>query len=725
LVIALSALVLLASGLVILRGGSLTGGDTVGVEAHTGRLLLDAELHLPGASSFTVLFSSDTLDADDPAFVDAMRTALAPLRRDPRVASVIAPDDLPEMVAARLQSEDARHALAVVSLRGDYRSAARAYPAVRASLGRTQLRTLFTGYLAFRHDLDKTLERDLLIAEAISLPLALLVLLFVFRTAVAALLPVFVGGLAVASGIAGVMALSHVVDVAAYAINVASLIGLGVAIDYSLFIVSRYRDELSAGHDYDEALRIAVRTAGRAVAFSGLAVGIGLSGLVFLRGSFLAPMGLAGAIVVLLAVIFALTFLPALLAVLGPRIHVGAMPFAKQRTTAGGGWKRLAAWVMKRPLLVLAPALVVLVSLAVPFLHLRLAVADVTVLPRHTEARRGWELLARAFPDHAATRIYVVDQFPSAPALTQDRALAVYDQSRWIAALPHVRGVESIVDLGEMFDRASTATVATTPRDRLSAEVEFLHRATVGQRIVVLQVLTNAGPASEEARALVRTLRGRRGVADGRVIVTGQTADDLDVGAFIKARAPKAIGFVVAMTYLVLLVLLRSVLLPLKAVMMNFLSIGASFGALVWIFQDGHGAGLLRFEPGPVDPTLPVLLFCTVFGLSMDYEVLMLTRMHEEYERTGDNTHAVAEGLEQTGRLITSAAAIMVAVFAAFALATVVAMKAMGVALAVAVALDATLVRVLVVPATMRLLGEANWWAPAGLKRWLGPASRH
>jgi RND superfamily putative drug exporter len=454
-------------------------------------------------------------------------------------------------------------------------------------------------------------------------------------------------------------------------------------------------------------------------------VGIGLSGLIFLRGSFLAPMGIAGAIVVFLAVAFALTFLPALLAVLGPRIHAGKVPFASQVTPVGGRWQRLAHWVMKRPVLVLVPILSLLVAFAGPFLHLRLAVADVSVLPRSAEARQGWDLLVRAFPDQAATRIYVVAQFPRGPVLNERRAEALYDHSRWIQSLPNVRAVESIVDLGPMFDRASTVAVATTPRDDLSPEVQFLRDATVGRTTVVYSVLTDAAPASDAARTIVRTLRGRRAVADGRVIVTGQTADDLDVGEFIRTRAPNSVLIVVLMTYLVLFVLLRSVLLPLKAVLMNFLSIGASFGALVWIFQDGHLRSVLRFEPAPIDPTLPVLLFCTVFGMSMDYEVLMLTRMHEEYERTGDNTRAVAEGLERTGRLITSAAAIMVSVFAAFALATVVAVKAMGVALAIAVALDATLVRVLVVPATMRLLGDLNWWCPAALKRLLGSPRAH
>jgi len=726
LVIGVSVAALALSVGVIVRGGSLTSGDTQGTEAHLGRRILDREFRLPGASSFTVVFSSDTLFADDPAFVEAMQRALAPVRRDPHVATVFSADDAPDAVAGRLRSEDGHHALAVVMLKDDYREAARVYPGLRAKIRGGPLRMLFTGYLPFRHDLDKTLEHDLILAEALSLPLALLVLLAVFRTAVAATLPVFVGGLATVGGLAGVMALSRVTDVAAYAVNVASLIGLGVAIDYSLFMVTRYRDELAAGATYDDALVTTMNTAGRAVAFSGVAVGIGLSGLMLLRGSFLAPMGVAGAIVVGLAVVFALTFLPALLAALGPRIHAGRVPFVSQSTPRGGRWERLATAVMRRPVLVLVPVLVGLVALGGPFLRLRLAVADVSVLPRSAEARQGWDVLARAFPEQAATRIYAVAEFPGrGPVLDERRALALYDHSRWIQSLPGVRAVESIVDLGPMFDRASTAVVATTPRDQLSPEVQFLRDATVGRSAVVLSVLTDAAPASDAARGIVRALRGRRAVADGRVLVTGQTADDLDVGQFIKARAPRAVLFVVLMTYAVLFALLRSVLLPLKAVLMNFLSIGASFGALVWVFQEGHLRGLLRFEPGPIDPTLPVLLFCTVFGLSMDYEVLMLTRMHEEYERTGDNTAAVALGLERTGRLITSAAAIMVAVFAAFALATVVAMKAMGVALAVAVALDATLVRVLVVPATMRLLGDLNWWCPAALKRLLGGPARH
>jgi RND superfamily putative drug exporter len=725
-VIVASALVLVGSGAIIARGGVLSSGETHGTEADLGRKLLDAELHLPGASSFTVVFSSRTLYADDPEFVRAMGRALAPIRRDPHVASVLAADDAPDMVAARLRSEEGHHALAIVTLRDAYREAAKLYPALREKIDPGPLEMSITGYLAFRSDLDRTLERDLLIAEAVSLPLTLLILLLVFRTLVSATLPAFVGSLSVATGIAGVMALSHVTDVAAYAINVASLIGLGVAIDYSLFIVTRYRDELARGEPYDRALVTAVSTAGRAVAFSGLAVGVGLSGLVFFQGSFLATMGLAGAIVVLLAVVFALTFLPALLAVLGPRIHAGRVPFSRRGPVQGGAWHRVAQWVMKRPVVVLLPTLTVLVLLGGPFLHLRLATADVKVLPHSAEARHGWDLLVQHFPDQAATRVLVIARFPNGAVLNERRALALYDRSAWLRTLPGVRTVESIVDLGPMFDRASTAVVATSERADLSPELQVLRDATVGTSTVVLSVLTDAEPASNVARAIVRRIRANRAIADGRITVTGQTAEDVDVTAFLLERAPWAVLFVVVMTYLVLLVLLRSVLLPLKAVVMNLLSIGASFGALVWIFQDGHLSWLFRFEAGPIDPTLPVLLFCTVFGLSMDYEVLMLTRMHEEYDRTGDNTQAVADGLEQTAGLVTSAAAIMVAVFMAFALATVLVVKAMGVALALAVAVDATLVRVLIVPSTMRLFGHWNWWCPRWLARRLGErGSKH
>jgi uncharacterized membrane protein YdfJ with MMPL/SSD domain len=311
----------------------------------------------------------------------------------------------------------------------------------------------------------------------------------------------------------------------------------------------------------------------------------------------------------------------------------------------------------------------------------------VRVLHGSLEARQGYDILRQHFPDRAANRIDIAVQFPSAPAFNPTRVDALKDLQARLSALPNVRKVESPI-AGDAIP--------------------------VGDSAVILYVVSDSTPESEEATQIVRAIRKEPQVADGTILVSGETANNVDSTAYILHRAPRAVGLVVGATIVVVFLLLGSVVLPLMAVAMNFLSIAGSFGALVWVFHDGH---LLVREPRPVEPSLPILLFCVLFGLSMDYEVLMLSRMKESYERTGDNTEAVAEGLEQTAGLITSAAAIMVSVFGAFALARVVLIQAVGFGMALAVAIDATLVRVLLVPASMRLFGDINWWAPAPLVR--------
>ncbi|MGE0520141.1 MAG: MMPL family transporter [Candidatus Binatia bacterium] len=710
-ILAAGLLALVLSAGVLWYGGTLSSGITKGIESDFARRLIEREIGYPGESSFLMLFHSDQLEVGDPRFLDALGTALAPLRADPRVRAVLAPDTAPPPVAERLRT---RHsALAIATLRDEFPAAIAAYPELRDAVRSDELEIGFTGNLAFRHELDEVLERDLLIAEMISIPLSLLVLLFVFRTAAAAAVSVAVGGVAVVVGIAVVTALSHVADIAVYAVNVASLIGLGVAIDYSLFIVTRHRDELGAGASCADALRTAMRTAGRAVVFSGLAVAIGLGGLLFFRGSFLVSMGIAAAVVVALAVLCALTLLPALLVALGPRIDFGRLPLP--RVVRGGLWRRLATWVMRRPLAVLIPTVALMLALGAPFLRLTMAAADVRALPRGIAARDVYEQLQREFPDQTGTRVFVVTQFPTAPAVTPERVGALYDLGRRMLQFPGATKFEGIVNSDARLSREFFEAEAELDEEMMPRAAREM-RALVSRNNLALLILSvDAPPSSAPARAIVHALRADPRVADGRLLVTGPTAHGLDVTEFVFARAPAAMAFTAIATVAVLFGLLRSAILPLKAVLMNALSVTASFGALVWIFQEGHLANVLHFEAAPLDPTVPVLLFCVVFGLSMDYEVLMLARMREEYLRTGDNTWAVAEGLERSGRLVTSAAAIMITVFGAFALSRVVVVKALGVALALAVALDATLVRVLIVPATMRLLGHLNWWAPAAL----------
>ncbi len=695
----------------LVRGGTLTGGTIEGLEAARADSLVTSVVGRNPETTLLVLFRSEPLSARSKDFEAAMAAALQPLRSDPHVLLVQSPSEVDPQTAATRLGADGHTAFALVTLAGNFKTALSAWPAVRRSLHSERLEVITTGRIPFAQNLNETLERDLLRAELISLPLALIVLLLVFRTVVAAALPIGVGALAVVGGIATLFAFSRVVDISQYAINVCSLIGLGVAIDYSLFTVARYREELAAGHSFPDALARAIDHAGKVVAFSAMAVVLGLVGLTFFGGSYLVTMGVGGAIVVAFAALFALTFLPALLAVLGPRIDALRLPLPKLRSREGL-WHRLAQWVMRRPVLVLLPTLAVLLLLGSPALRLKLASSDVRVLPEEQEARRGFSILQDQFRDEGDTHFVVAVEFPSEPLLTPDRIAALHALSARIAALPNVRKVQSLTWGDPRLDAEGYQAMLLHPPPQAAPMIAGALATFTKGRVVFLQALSSAAPESAGARAVVKAIRAERSVADGKLVVGGESAMDVDTSAFILGRAPWAVGFVVISTLLVLVLLLGSVLLPFKAVLMNFLSLAGSFGALVWIFQEGHG---ISGEGRPLEPALPILLFCVLFGLSMDYEVLILSRMKEAWDRSGDNRLSVGEGLERTGALVTSAAAIMVAVFLAFASAEVVLIKAIGVGMAVAVALDATLVRVLLVPATMRLFGDANWWAP----RWV------
>src|SRR5437773_4701442 len=618
------SVVLLAASMVALRNGG-TLKNTGGENTQSGRALALMHDHLPqsgeGAGSpFVLVFGSQVMAVADPAFKQAVLDALQPLKDDSRVKSIETRFDVPAEQAKAMTSTDGHHVFAQVSLKDDYATARQFYQQLRTKVHSSQLDVLGTGNVAIGNEFDKYLQSDLQRAEVVSLLIILPLLLIVFATVISALLPLGVGVFAVLGGLAGVGLLARVTDVSTYSTNIVTLIGLGVAIDYSLFIVNRFREELSAGATTEQALIAAMRTSGRAVTFSGITVAIGLSAMLFFQGSFLASMGFAGAIVVAIAVLYALTFLASLLAILGHRVNWARLPLPR-RAAGRGLWHGLAIRVMRRPLLVLLPVVALLVLMALPFLQIRIANGDVGMLPPNAETRRGYDQLQK-FPGQGQTFFSVVVRYPSGGPLPRDRVGALYDLAQRIKQIPGVERVASMVSIDGSLSRS-----------------------------------------------------------DYQSLLTG------------------------------------SVVLPLKAVIMNILSIGASFGALVWIFQQGHLSSLLNFTAAPLDPSVPVLLFCIVFGLSMDYEVLLISRIQEEYRRSRDTTQAVADGLERSGRLITGAAAIMVAVFLAFGLADVVLIKSIGLGLAIAVALDATLVRALIVPAVMRLLGRANWWAPRRLAR--------
>jgi RND superfamily putative drug exporter len=720
-----SAALMVLSVFVSASGGDLKSGGIIQTsESGRAARLIQDELPRSSGTSFTVVFGSRTLIATDAAFKAAVAQALASVRSDPRVQEVLTAYD-PGPQAASLVSKDQHNLLAIVSVKDDSVTAGKYYPELRAKISSDVLSVQATGYLAINHDFNTILESDLQRAEYVSLPLALILLLLVFGTVLAAMLPLGVGMLAVVGGIAATFALSHSTDVSQYALNIVTLIGLGVAIDYSLFIVNRFREELARGRSVDDAVARSMATAGRAITFSGLTVAIGLAGMFFYQGTFLASMGYAGALVVAIAVFYGLTFLPAVLSLLGPRVNslrLSELWRRIRRRPAGtaqrgpGLWHRLALAVMARPLVVLIPVLVFILLAGSPFLRLRLANGDVDMLPPNAESRVALHTITDGFPNQDQNSYQVVVHFTNGSSpLSPDNVNALYDLSRRIAAIPGVLHIASIVDLPNI-PKAQYSVMYANP-SALPADLQAGIKQSIGRDIAVLTAFNADAIGSDASRELLKRIRAIAPPPGAELLVTGFTAYDVDAINFILGKTPLAVGFVVLATYLVLFLLLGSVILPLKAVLMNFLSISASFGALVWIFQDGHLSSVLNFTPSSIDPTLPVIMFCIVFGLSMDYEVLLLSRMQEEYLKTRDNRHAVAEGLEKIGRLITGAAAIMVGVFLAFALADVVIIKAIGLGMAIAVAIDATLVRALVVPATMRLLGDLNWWAPRPLAR--------
>jgi putative drug exporter of the RND superfamily len=721
-----SALLLGLSVVAILTGATLTSSGSFGADLPAGQAntLVNSEIHPQGAvagSSFTLIFSSGTLNATDPAFKSALQDAVASLDFDSRVTAVRTPYNVPPIQQAAFISRDSHKALVVVELKDDLTKAETYLDQVTSEVHPGPLSVVVTGNVPISFAFNSTLQDDLQRAEYVALPVTLLLLVLIFAAVVAALLPLGVGLLAIVGGFGGTVFLAHFTDVSQYATNVVTLIGLGVAIDYSLFIVNRFRDELAAGATREEAIAIAMSTAGRAITFSGVTVAIGLSAMIFFQGTFLASMGAAGAIVVGIAVLYGLTFLPAALSVLGERVDWPSwlrQRLAARKPAGTGAWHSMAIWVMRRPWFVLVPALAILVLAGTPFVQLRLAQGGVDQLPPANVARQGYDTLVRDFPGQDQTSIEAVVNYPDSNALTASHVGDVYDLSRRLAALPNVLRVESIVDIGDpTLTRADYVRLLSGPQSSLPAALQQALTIGSGSHIVLLNIVTNQPPTSDPARAIVKAVRAEH-VSGGQVLATGETAFDLDVVNFILGRTPIAIGSVVLVTYIVLFLLTGSVVLPLKAVLTNLFSISASFGALVWIFQQGHFSQQLGFTAQSIDPSVPVILFSIVFGMSMDYEVLLISRIQEEYRRTGDNEAGVAMGLEKSGRLITGAAAIMVAVFLAFGLSNFVIIKAIGIGLAVAIAIDATIVRILIVPSVMRILGRANWWAPRPLS-WL------
>jgi RND superfamily putative drug exporter len=690
------------------------------LESARAKALLESELGAP-PSALVIVLSSATLEAGTPAFEGAAAEAVRDVASAPHVARVVS-----HLIAPRQVSVDRHTAYDIVFLDLPADTSPEALPILRERLRDVpELDVELAGGPAFYGDVQTVSEADLQRSEIISLPLAALTLLVVFGSVVAAGVPLVVGGAAVVVALAVIFVVASVTPMSIFVLNLATLLGLGLGVDYSLLLTSRFREELAlrpVGPDrVAEAVHATVATAGRAVFFSGLTVLLGLLGLVLFEFMILRSVGIAGAIVVGLAVASALTLLPAVLAVVGTRIDRLAVRRVAARPSSEGPWARLARAVMRRPVTVLIPTLAVILLLGSPFLHVRFNAPDSSILPPSVPSRAAFDRLRAQFGEGEFAPIVIAIRTVG-PATSPENLAALHDYSRRLATDPRVSRVESLVDLDPRLTLQQYQLLYGNPSGPPDRFALVTLAATTRGDLTAFTVYTPFGPNREEGKALVADLRNPAGApappAGATVLVGGGAADVADVVDRVRADFPRTAVFIVISTYLVLFVLLRSLILPAKALVMNTLSIVASFGAMVWIFQDGNLSAILGFQPvGFVETTQPVILFCVLFGLSMDYEVFILTRTKEVWDRTHDNVEAVARGLERSGRIVTSAALVVVVVASSFAFADIVLIKALGIGMAIAIALDATVIRALLVPATMRLLGRWNWWLPARLER--------
>ena len=683
-----------------------------------------------GGPSFRYLVYHPDFGDDDARWQNAVTRSLGAFESHPDVTITYSWDvDDVDRDDTVLTNEDGSYAINKITFAGD-RKAAKAllgelYDTIEIADG---FEAWTTDGIAIDWTFDDRIKKDLVKAEVVSGPLTIMILGIVFGSVMAALLPVGVGVGTVLAAIGMTIWLSNVTDVTVYATNIISLIGIGVSIDYSLFLVNRFREELDRGHDVRTATAMSCATAGKAVFYSGITVAIGLMGMLFFTNTSLPSLGIGGTIAVTIAMVYSTIVLPAVMAMLGPSVNRWKVPYAlDMRAKDDGLWANIAKKVMDRPWAVLIPTLILLIGAGLPFAYAEFSLSSWKALPPDDESRQGMEMIDELWPDQAANSIYIVIETDGADPLTETNLRA---QHAYITDLLNDSRVSGGIGAGLPSATMSADDVVqfwSTPDEFMPEDQQAirnsLRQAFVGENATMMSIQLIGAQTNVDSRETVEDIREERDTflaeftgEDDRLLVAGFAAYNADNLEAIADNLPRALAFILIATSLLIFMQVKSVIIPIKAIAMNILSISASFGMLVWVFQWGYGAELLNFTPQPIDSGNPVIMFCIVFGLSMDYEVLMLSRIHEEWERTGDNTLAVANGLQKTGGLITGAAAIMVVVFSAFGLSSVIILKQIGLGLALAILIDATLVRALVVPATMRLMGKWNWWAPAFMK---------
>ena len=637
------------------------------------------------AGDVVVLYSSANKTVASSSFHNAVTGTLSKLSS----ADVLSSATYWSTGSPQFVSSNAHATFAVLEMKGatdDERQSS--FDAIKADLNAPGLTTSIGGLVPTDEALSTQTSKDIGRAESLSLPILLILMLLIFGSLTAAGLPLAIGIVGILGSFTALRILTLFTPVSIFSANITTITGLGLAIDYGLFIVSRFREELHRQPTVEDAVARTVATAGRTVMFSGITVAISIASLMLFPESFLRSMGYGGLLTVVVDMLAALTVMPALLSWLGPRVNSLRIRKAVREepaSVASGRWYKVAKTVMRRPVAYMTVIIIILLALGSPFLHATWGGADATALPVGSAPRVVTQTLNSDFPNNPSAPIEALVSFngPIATSTTRSAQLATY-----VTELSRVEGVTSAHVTGERGDVA---------------------RVDMGYA---------ANTNSPQAETIVDHVRDLAVPAQSHVFVGGQTAQLVDTLASMGQTLPWMLLIMVLATFVMLFLAFGSIILPLKAIVMNILSLSVMFGVLVWIFQEGHLSGFFSFTAnGTLNPATPILMFAVMFGLSMDYEVFLLSRIREHYLATGDNQEAIAVGLQRTGGIITSAAALLVIVVGPFSLSSVTFTKLMGVGMIVALVVDATIIRVILVPATMKLMGRANWWAPGPLRR--------
>jgi putative drug exporter of the RND superfamily len=679
-----------------------------GGEARQTELQLQKELQI-SPDPLTVVFQSPSTQ-----FWPVIENLLNQIQAVPGVRSVMSAAENPEYL-----SGDGRTQYAVVNLQQSGTDSIPTIDRIEHLLEQNaakEVKTWVSGKAVVDREAQRISKADLARAELLALPLTLVALLFIFGSVIAASLPIAMGVLSVSATFGLLYFVAQQMPMSVLALNFTSMLGLGLGIDYALLIVNRFREELQT-HPVQQAVVRTVDTAGRAVFFSGMIVCISLVCLLLFPIDLLRSIGIAGALVVLLSVAVALTVLPALLMLIGHRINWGSQ-WIRPISFNGNFWSAIAHQVTRHSVLAIVSVFAVISFLTAPFLNAHFGLGDASILPRTSLARQAIETVQQTLGMGETSPILLMIQTQTLgdKLLTQPNIIEIYQLLDRLQSDRRIARINSIFTLDSKLSLKDYQQLYSAPKNLLPPKLAAAVQ-TLSNHSTTLAIVTSREESHhEDAHRLVQDLR-KISLKGLTVKVGGQAASEIDTLQEVAHRFPLILAATMTVTFMVLTLLFQSVILPLKAIAMNVLSIGASFGALVFVFQEGHLKEWLHFDPlGYLDILLPLVLFCVVFGLSMDYEVFLLARIKEIYDRTGNNTQSVVEGLECTGGMITSAALLMIIVTGAFALTNIIFMKALGLGIALAILLDASLIRVILVPAAMHLMGEWNWWSPRFMK---------